>query len=329
MSMLRIITLILSLVVPLVAQESQAPVGTPAEQAGSSPQGPSPAGSSQAVAGDHGHAKAKSTMEMGNSEFFLQQFGHTTPHAILQFQLSPDPKINRLFTFYDVNQYQVYSILLMLVVFMLVLGSFGAPQTPWIVRVFRGWCLWLRDEVIYSVMGKEQGKVFAPYFLYLFFFIAFGNLLGMIPGGVTMTATIYVTGALALVTFVMMVGGGMIQQGPGKYWLNLLPQGIPIWLIPLMAVLEVIGLIVKPFALTIRLFANMLAGHLVIGSFIGMIFLFAKMMDMGWLAWVAAVPSVGMAVFIFIIEAFVALLQAYIFTYLSIIFVQQSLHPAH
>ncbi|MEY4673853.1 MAG: F0F1-type synthase subunit a, partial [Planctomycetota bacterium] len=88
-------------------------------------------------------------------------------------------------------------------------------------------------------------------------------------------------------------------------------------------------LLVKPFALTIRLFANMLAGHLVIASFIGLIFLFAKMQGGAVTSYLTAVPAVGMAVFIFIIESFVTLLQAYIFTYLSIIFLQQAMHPEH
>jgi len=317
MSILRTITLILSLVLPIAAQERPAKVATPTGQ------------EVEAEVGSDGHEAVKPMMDMGNSEFFIRQFEHVAPHPLFEVELSPDPDVNRLFTFYDVNKFQVYALGLMLVVFMLVLGSFNAAKTPWIVRVFRGWCLWLRDEGIYSVMGEEEGKIYAPYFIYLFFFLAFGNLLGMIPGGVSMSATVFVTGPLALVTLVMMVGGGMLKQGPGKYWLTLLPEGLPIWLLPPMAVLELVALIVKPFALTIRLFANMMAGHLVIGSFIGMIFLFAKMMDMGWLSWATTAPSVGMAVFIYIIESFVALLQAYIFTYLSVIFVQLSLHPAH
>ena len=91
--------------------------------------------------------------------------------------------------------------------------------------------------------------------------------------------------------------------------------------------IELLGLMVKPFALMIRLFANMMAGHLVVLSFMGLIFFFAE--DLGNVAYAVAVPAVGMAVFIMIIEAFVALLQAYIFTYLSILFVGMCRHPEH
>jgi F-type H+-transporting ATPase subunit a len=277
---------------------------------------------------DPGHAQ-KSTMEMTNEEFFIGPFSHLVPRAEFHPQVSADEAVNRWFVFYNVNKFQVIVLLLMLVLFVLVLSSFRQSRPPWLLRVFRGWVHWLRDEMVYAVMGKEGGAPFVPYFTYLFFFIAFCNLIGLIPGSVTATATLFVTGALALVTAVMIIGGGMLKQGPIAFWKHLLPPGLPIGLIPLMAVVEFIGLFVKPFALMVRLFANMLGGHLVLYSFVAMIFLFAKMMSMGVFAWATAIPSFAMAVFINVLEAFVALLQAYIFTYLSVIFVQQGLHPEH
>ncbi len=270
----------------------------------------------------HGEGPYVPTMERPNESFFDEQYHHTVPKNLSGAE-------DHGTAFYNVNVAQLVALALMFVVFGAVLMSFRAARAPWIVRMFRGFCMWVRDEMVISVMGEEDGAKFAPYFLYLFFFIAFMNLLGMIPGSVVATATIYVTGALAVVTLLMMVIGGMIQQGILSYWKNLIPHGTPMWLLPLMIPLELISLIVKPFALTIRLFANMLAGHLVIYSFIGMIFLFAKMFEMNWLSWSTAVPSVALGVFISIIESFVALLQAYIFVYLSVIFVQQSLHPEH
>jgi F-type H+-transporting ATPase subunit a len=277
---------------------------------------------------DGGHG-SRSTMEMGNAEFFIEKYKHLQPHPVgvehgaVDFHPGP-------FTFYDVNVFQLIALGLIVLVFGGVLVSFRTSGgSSWLMRVFRGWCRWIRDEMVLPVMGDDEGRKFTPYFIYLFFFIAFMNLLGLIPGSVTSTACLFVTAALAAVTFVMMVVGGMMQQGVVTFWKNLLPHGLPFWLVPLMFVLEVVGLLVKPFALTIRLFANMLAGHLVIYSFVGMIFLFAKLLEMSPVAYGTAAVAVGVGVFISIIEAFVALLQAYIFTFLSIIFVQSSLHPHH
>ena len=187
---------------------------------------------------------------------------------------------------------------------------------------------WIRDEMVYPNMEKEHGDRLLPLFLSLFFFIAGMNCLGLIPGGATATASIYVTAGLAFITFAMMIGGGMLVQGPLKFWKNLIPHGLPAWLVPLMFVVEIIGLLVKPFALTIRLFANLTGGHLVVLSFMALIFYFGT--SMGTAAGIGSAPVwVGLAVFIMIIEAFVALLQAYIFTLLSIIFVGMCLHPEH
>ncbi|MEM7204888.1 MAG: F0F1 ATP synthase subunit A [Planctomycetota bacterium] len=311
---LRWVIVTLALALPLVAQGDHGPQG----------------GDPGHAAGGHAAHEVRSTLEMENDEFFIPQFSHLQPHPVIEPQISPDPFVNSWVAFFDVNLYQVFVVAGMAVLFLMVAGSFGGGGgASWLVRVFRGWCHWIRDEVVYNVMGEEEGAKWAPFFLYLFFFIAFMNLVGLVPGSVTATATMFVTGALAVVIFLTMVVGGMIQQGPIDFWKNLLPHGLPVALIPLMALVEVVGLLVKPFALMVRLFANMLAGHLLIYSFIGLIFVFAKMFDLSAVSWLTAVPVVGMAVFINIIEALVVLLQAYIFTYLSALFVQQSLHPEH
>ncbi|MBK8976885.1 MAG: F0F1 ATP synthase subunit A [Planctomycetes bacterium] len=301
----------------------------PAPEGQHAPAPQEPGDAQHASGAEHGGShEALSTMEMGSGDFFLHKYSHLQPHAIALVPASGKPA-DSWFTFYDVNLFQLYALAVMLVVFLAVLASFRFARSPWLLRVFRGWCHWLRDEIVVSVMGEEDARKFAPYFIYLFFFIAFMNLLGMLPDSVTATATLHVTGALAMTTFGFMLIGGMVKQGVGAYWKNLLPHGVPVWLAPLLFVLEVIGLLVKPFALTIRLFANLLAGHLVIYSFIAMIFLFAKVFEKEAVSYGPAVVAVGMSVFISIIEAFVALLQAYIFTLLSTVFVQQSLHPEH
>lgn len=279
------------------------------------------------VAADH--PPVQSTAQMDAADFFIHQYVHLHPHPKWTPALTDDPQTNRLFTFYDINLFQLIAIGLCLVLFLPVRFSFGRSGVSWLTRVLRGWCLWIRDEMVYAVMGKEEGARFAPFFVFLFFFVALMNLLGLVPGSVTATASVFVTGAMALITLLIMLVGGMMKQGVVKYWVNLLPHGLPLWLVPLMAAVELVGLIIKPFALMIRLFANMLAGHLVLYSFIGLIFLFAKMTGMGVLSWGTAIPAFGLAVFIYLLESFIVLLQAYIFVYLSVIFIHLARHPDH
>jgi F-type H+-transporting ATPase subunit a len=223
--------------------------------------------------------------------------------------------------------FQIAAGILILVCFLGVPRYLRTGQGDYLTRIFAGFALWIRDEMVYPVMGKEGGRQFLPFFLTLFFFILFMNLLGLVPGSATATASIWVTGAMAAITLSTMVFGGMIAQGPIAYWKNLVPH-VPLALWPLMFVVELVGVFVKPFALTIRLFANMTGGHLVVLSLMGMLFFFAAEMGQA-VGWATSPVWVGFAVFIMIIEFFVAMLQAYIFTILSILFVQASLHPEH
>lgn len=187
----------------------------------------------------------------------------------------------------------------------------------------------VRDEMIYDIMGKENGRKFAPLFLTQFFFIWFVNMLGLLPlpgffghsvGG-TATAHIMVTAALATSTLVVMLACGIKASGVGGMWTALVPTGVPLWMWPLMFFVEVLGFFVKPFALTVRLFANMLGGHLALLSLFGMIYLFKS-----WVVYGALLP---MLMLVGALELLVAALQAFIFTFLSILFVQGSLHPEH
>lgn len=224
---------------------------------------------------------------------------------------------------------QVFQLAAVLLIFVCFLGvprhlrQGGGDATS---RLFAGFAQWIRDEMVVPVMGKEVGQKLLPLFLTLFFFILFMNLLGLVPGAATATASIFVTGALALVTFGTMVIGGMAVQGPIAFWKHLVPH-VPLALWPLMFAVELVGLFVKPIALMIRLFANMTGGHLAVLSLMGLVFFFGSMSPT--VGWATSPVAVGLAVFIMIIESFVAMLQAYIFTTLSIIFVQASLRPEH
>jgi len=251
-------------------------------------------------------------------------FAFTLPAPALFDMDAEQPGTQLVLT--NLQLFQMAAVLLIFICFSGVPSYLRTGNGDYITRVFAGFASWVRDEMVVPTMGRELGLKFTPFFLCLFFFLVFMNVMGLLPGAATATASIFVTAAMATVTLLSMIGGGMIAQGPIAFWKNLVPH-VPLVLWPLMFVVELIGLMVKPFALTIRLFANMTGGHMVVLSFMGLIFFFAKMSPA--VGYAASPIAVGFAVFIMIIECFVALLQAYIFTMLSIIFVGASIHPEH
>ncbi|QQR44947.1 F0F1 ATP synthase subunit A [Myxococcus xanthus] len=180
--------------------------------------------------------------------------------------------------------------------------------------------LFVRDELAIKNIGKEEGPRYVPFLLTVFFFILFMNMLGMVPWMATATGNLAVTMALALCTFVITQVAGIRAAGLGGY-LKHLTGGVAPWLWPIMVPVEVLGLFTKPFALTMRLFANMLAGHIVYFFLLGLIFL------LGHPA-VAAV-SVPFAFAIFLLELFVAFVQAYVFAMLSALFIGMSVAMGH
>ena len=183
--------------------------------------------------------------------------------------------------------------------------------------------LYFRDEVVRRNIGHGADG-YTPYILSLFFFILTMNLLGLVPFGATPTGNISVTGALALVTFVVVEISGMRALGFSGYMKTIFyaPPGMPKWgqaiMLVILTPVEFLGKLTKPFALMIRLFANMTAGHTLVLSLLGLIFLFANL-ALG--RWAIAGASVGMVMAFLILEVFVAFLQAYIFAMLSAVFI--------
>jgi F-type H+-transporting ATPase subunit a len=163
-----------------------------------------------------------------------------------------------------------------------------------------------------------------PYLLTVFFFIWFNNLLGLMPGGANLTGNIAVTMTLALFTLIV-----TLASSNKYYWQHIFNMpGVPWWLkflIPIMPVVELIGIFTKPFSLMVRLFANITAGHIIILSFISLIFLFKS--------YAVAPVSVAFAVVMNCLELFVAILQAYVFTLLSAVYfggaVEEHHHEEH
>lgn len=179
--------------------------------------------------------------------------------------------------------------------------------------------LFVREDVVKPNLDTKTSKMLLPYFLTLFFFILVVNLLGMVPGGHAATGNLGATSALAIIAFFVINIVAIVRTGIG-HWLAHLLGGAPIWLAPLMVPLEIMGMLVKPFALAMRLFANMVAGHVVLYILIGLIFLFGLLMS----------PIlVGFSIFIFMLEILVAFLHAYIFTMLTAIFVSLAVGHVH
>jgi len=188
---------------------------------------------------------------------------------------------------------------------------------------FEAIIVFLRDEVVYTIMGPKVGRRYLPLLLTFFFFILFANLLGLVPTMATATGNINVTATLAVITFIATQAGGIRENGFIGHWKALVPPGVPWPLVPIMIPIEIMGMFTKPFALTVRLFANMIAGHIIILSFFGLIFsLSLKTL------YISVLPFAG-AVAISAFEIFVGFLQAFIFTFLSTIFIYQAVHPEH
>jgi len=182
--------------------------------------------------------------------------------------------------------------------------------------------VFMRDEVAKPSLGYKYMR-FMPLLLTIFFFIWINNLLGLLPGGANFTGNIAVTGCLALISFLVMV-----FNGNKHFWGHLFnPPGVPFGIKLLLVPIEIISLFIKPVALMIRLFANILAGHIIILSIISMIFIFGTLSAVaGW----GFVPvSLAFSIFMFFLELLVGAIQAFIFANLTAVFIGQAVEEGH
>ena len=190
---------------------------------------------------------------------------------------------------------------------------------------FEALVLYLRNEVVLPNVGPH-GNGYVPFLLTLFFFILFANMLGLVPYGATATGNISVTATLAIVTFIVIEVAGMKAQGR-KYintiifWPDDMSLPMKLFISPILTPIEIIGKFTKPFALAIRLFANMTAGHVVLLALISLIFTFGS--------WFLVPVPLLMGLGISVLELFVAILQAFIFTLLSSVFIGLIREGAH
>lgn len=187
--------------------------------------------------------------------------------------------------------------------------------------VLEAMVLFVRDEIAIPNIGLEDGKRMTPLLSTMFFFILTCSLMGLIPLFGTATGNITVTASLAIITFFTVQIMGMIKNGFFGYFKSLVPHGIPLPLLFIIIPIEILGLFIKPFALAMRLFANMIAGHTVIFALLGLIIALGSILVSPF--------AVGFAVFINLLEILVAFIQAYIFTILSSLFIGMAMHPEH
>ncbi|MGZ6141057.1 MAG: F0F1 ATP synthase subunit A [Myxococcaceae bacterium] len=212
-------------------------------------------------------------------------------------------------------------------VIVVLLFAFGANRNPKQPvphgprqNILEMLVIFVRNEIAIPNIGKQEGPRYTPYLLSVFFFILTLNLLGLVPWASTATGNLGVTLALALCTFVLTQFASVKAAGIGGYFKHM-TGGAPWWIWPIMIPVEILGLFTKPFALMLRLFANMLAGHIVLFSLLGLIFIIGHV--------AVSVVAVPFAIFIYLLELFVAFLQAYIFTMLSALFIGMGVAMGH
>jgi len=261
--------------------------------------------------------------------------GHDDPALVLAHHVTDQP------VFGVWSNHLVYVVLAALIVIVgsqAALRSYRGGRIPrGLGAAVEGLVLFVRDEIAEANIGHD-GRKFTPLLCSFFFFILIAALLGLVPlpgynagkwsySATTATANITVTMGLALVSFAAQQYAGITKYGAVRHFRNLIPPGLPWLLLPIMIPVEILSMFTKPFALMVRLFANMLAGHMVVTTLILLIPLLAQI---HWAGGVVIAPvSIALSLFILLLELLVAFIQAYIFTLLTAIFIGMYAHPAH
>lgn len=200
--------------------------------------------------------------------------------------------------------------------------KFADDAPKGIQSLFEPIILFVRDEIAKPLLGKHKYHKFMPYLLTVFFFIWINNMLGLFPSGANLTGNITVTMSLAVCTFLI-----TMLMSKKHYWLHIFaPPGVPRWLV-IMPLVEFLGVFTKPFALMIRLFANITAGHMIVLSICSLIFIFAQKSIFAGMG--VSVVSLAFMLFVYFLELLVAFIQAYIFTTLSSLFIGEAIAGGH
>ena len=275
------------------------------------------------MAAAHGHSPLSHVVDHPTLEF-----PHISFPYVWEIHLGKIPGTHIQVTRFMVTE--LIAAVLMLLILPLVARHMGRESVTrgWFNNMFEAMILFVRDQVAIPAIGGHGADAFLPYLWTVFFFILFNNLLGMIPSMASATGNINVTGVLALMTLGTVILAGMRELGAVGFWVGIVPHmdvpklmKPPLW--GLLFVIEVAGLVIRHLVLAVRLFANMFAGHIVLAVILGFI-----LMARGTSAYIpVAAASVLGVIALSMLELFVAFLQAYIFTFLSALFIGSAVHP--
>ncbi|MEO8884390.1 MAG: F0F1 ATP synthase subunit A [Devosia sp.] len=180
------------------------------------------------------------------------------------------------------------------------------------------------SDMVESNAGHEAMRFF-PLVFSLFAFVLFSNWLGLLPYSFTVSSQVVVTATLAVMVFLIVLIFGLMRNGLGFFKL-FAPSGIPLWILPLVVVIEIVSFISRPLSHSLRLWGNMLAGHIVLSVFGGMI---VALLSLGVLGGIVAILPLGMAVALTALELLVGFLQAFVFAVLTCVYLHDAYHPAH
>jgi F-type H+-transporting ATPase subunit a len=285
----------------------------------------------------HEPAPAPAAVEQASAEHGAEGAGHEAeghegPSEILMHHVTDRP-IGRAFAVgpfhFQLTRHLAFFVLasaVVLIIVRLAIRSYRENIPSGIGAAVETLVIYVRDEIAEKNIGHDGAK-YVPLLLSFFFFILFAALIGLLPFSATSTGNLSVTLGLAVVAFLAMQLAGISKFGLVHHYTNMIPPGLPAWLLPIIIPVEILGMFSKPFALMIRLFANMLAGHMVITT---LLLLIPLMSAIGLVFGIPMIPiSLLLALFIMTLEILVAFIQAYVFTLLTSIFIGMSAHPAH
>jgi F-type H+-transporting ATPase subunit a len=244
---------------------------------------------------------------------------------IHQFELKPLVSLGHIgeneIVFTNASLYMVAAVAL--ITWLTVFATRGGSLVPGRLQALVEMSYEFVASTVRSSAG-EEGMRFFPFVFSLFMFILILNLFGMIPYGFTVTSHIAITAALAAVVIGTVIIYGLLRHGAHFFGL-FAPSGVPAWLLPLLVAIEVISFVSRPISLSVRLFANMLAGHIALKIFAGFV---ATLLTAGFWSILAPLP-LALTVALTALEVLVAVLQAYVFATLTSIYLNDALHPGH